>query len=128
MVKFMTLSALSIDLVKKVKKDLVLIDNYVDTDTLNLLRKKNKDVNVLIITEGKGSLNNKDVEKFNEQYPKLTTKTMKNFHDRFLIIDRIELYHVGASLKDAGKKVFGIIKIEEKDIIKNLIDKIEVQL
>lgn len=66
---------------------------------------------------------NKDITKFKAQYPKLSVKTTTDFHDRFMIIDKAEVYHIGASIKDAGKKSFGITKIEDKDLIKNLINK-----
>ena len=113
-----------VGLVKKANKEIILIDNYVDVNTLNILCKKNKSVDVVIITAGKGSLSTKDITKFNAQYPKLSVKTNTDFHDRFLIIDKAEVYHIGASIKDAGKKSFGITKIEDKDLIKNLINKV----
>ncbi len=93
-----------VDLIKKAQNKLVLIDNYVDTNTLNLLCKKNKGVSVLIAGSGKGSLTSKDISKFNAQYQGLLVKTRNDFHDRFLIIDDTEVYHIGASIKDAGKR------------------------
>jgi len=113
-----------IGLVKKAKKEIILIDNYVDVKTLNILCKKNKSVDVVIMTAGKGSLSTKDITKFNAQYPKLLVKTTTNFHDRFLIIDKAEVYHIGASIKDAGKKSFGITKIEDTDLVKSLVNKV----
>ena len=113
-----------VDLIKKAKINLILIDNYVDTNTLNLLCKKNMGVEVMIVTAGKGSLTTKDVTKFNAQYPNLSVKFMNNFHDRFLIIDDVDVYHIGASIKDAGKKSFGITKIEDNDLIQSLINKV----
>lgn len=113
-----------VGLVKKAKKEIILIDNYVDVNTLNILCKKNKSVDVIIMTAGKGSLSIKDITKFNAQYPKLSVKTTTDFHDRFLIIDKAEVYHVGASIKDAGKKSFGITKIEDKDLVKSLVNKV----
>lgn len=113
-----------VGLVGKAKKEIVLIDNYVDINTLNILCKKNKGVDIIIVTEGKGKLSTKDINKFNAQYPKLSVKTTTNFHDRFLIIDKAEVYHIGASIKDAGKKSFGITKIEDKDLIQSLINKV----
>ena len=79
---------------------------------------------LLLRTAGKGSLSTKDIKTFNAQYPKLSVKTNIDFHDRFLIIDKVEVYHIGASIKDAGKKSFGITKIEEKDLIQSLINKV----
>lgn len=95
-----------------------------DINTLNILCKKNQGVDVVIATAGKGSLSAKDITKFNAQYPKLSVKTNMDFHDRFLIIDKTKVYHIGASIKDAGKKSFGITKIEDADLIKSLINKV----
>ena len=113
-----------VGLIGKAKKEIVLIDNYVDINTLNILCKKNKGVDITIATAGKGNLSTKDINKFNAQYPKLSVKTTTDFHDRFLIIDSTEVYHIGASIKDAGKKSFGITKIEDKDLIQSLINKV----
>ena len=113
-----------VGLVKKARKEIILIDNYADVNNLNILCKKNKGVNVVIITAGKGSLSTKDITKFNAQYPKISVKTTMDFHDRFLIIDKTEVYHIGASIKDAGKKSFGIMKIEDKDLVKSLVNKV----
>ena len=81
-------------------------------------------MDVTITTAGKWNLSTKDVTKFNAQYPKLSVKTTMDFHDRFLIIDKAEVYHIGASIKDAGKKSFGITKIEDKDLVKSLVNKV----
>jgi len=116
--------SLMVEIVEKAEKELILIDNYVDVNTLNILSKKKDGVNVLIVTSGKGNLTDKDIAKFNSQYPKLTVKISKDFHDRFLIIDRKEVYHIGASIKDAGKKSFGITKLEVEELIKSLLAKV----
>ena len=116
--------SLMVELVEKAEKELILIDNYVDVNTLNILSKKKDGVNVLIVTSGKGNLTDKDIAKFNSQYPKLTAKISKDFHDRFLIIDRKEVYHIGASIKDAGKKSFGITKLEVEELTKSLLAKV----
>ena len=116
--------SLMVEIVEKAEKELILIDNYVDVNTLNILSKKKDGVNVLIVTSGKGNLTDKDIAKFNSQYPKLTVKISKDFHDRFLIIDRKEVYHIGASIKDAGKKSFGITKLEVEDLTKSLLAKV----
>ncbi len=91
---------------KQAKKEIVLIDNYVDLSVLERLSKKKKSVSVKIWTNEKTSLTQQDVEKFNSQYPTLTLNFTTRVHDRFLIIDGKILYHVGASLKDLGKKCF----------------------
>lgn len=113
-----------VGLIQKAKKEIILIDNYVDVNTLNILCKKNQNVDVVIVTAGKGNLSTKDITKFNAQYPKLSLKTATDFHDRFLILDKTEVYHIGASIKDAGKKSFGITKIEDKDLIISLVNKV----
>lgn len=113
-----------VDLIKKAQNKLVLIDNYVDKNTLNLLCKKNKGVSVLIAGAGNGSLTIKDISKFNAQYNGLTVKTRNDFHDRFFIIDNSEVYLIGASIKEAGKKSFGITKIEDQTIIDSIIRKV----
>lgn len=112
------------DLIGKAQSKLILIDNYVDVNTLNILCKKNSGVDVLIATAGKGSLTTKDINKFNAQYPKLRVKKTVDFHDRFLIIDDKEGYFIGASIKDAGKKSFAITRIEDEKMIQDLINKV----
>lgn len=116
--------SLMVELVEKAMGELILIDNYVDVNTLNILSKKRETVNVMIVTSGKGNLTEKDVAKFNSQYPNLIVKIDNSFHDRFIIIDRKEVYHVGASIKDAGKKSFGITKLDVEDLTKSLLDKV----
>lgn len=113
-----------VGLIEKAKKTIILIDNYVDVNTLNILCKKNQGVEVVIATAGEGSLSAKDITKFNAQYPKLSVKKTTDFHDRFLILDKTEVYHIGASIKDAGKKSFGITKIEDKDLINGIVNKV----
>ena len=112
------------DLVGKAQSKLILIDNYVDVNTLNILCKKNSGVDVLIATAGKGSLTTKDINKFNAQYTSVRIKTTTDFHDRFLIIDDKEGYFIGASIKDAGKKSFAITKIEDGNLVQDLINKV----
>ena len=112
------------DLIGKAQSKLILIDNYVDVNTLNILCKKKSAVDVLIATAGKGSLTTKDINKFNAQYPKLRVKKTVDFHDRFLIIDDKEGYFIGASIKDAGKKSFAITRIEDEKMIQDLINKV----
>lgn len=88
------------------KSEIVLIDGYVDLSVLERLAKKKNGVNVTIYTDPKTKLTLQDVQKFNAQYPTMTVKPTTKMHDRFLIIDNAVLYHVGASLKDLGKKCF----------------------
>ena len=112
-------------LVSKAEKKLVLIDNYVDVDTLNILAKKKTSVVSTIYTVRQTKLSAKDVKKFNEQYPILEVKYTSEFHDRFMIIDDEVVYHIGASLKDAGKKCFGISKMENVGIATELLRRVE---
>ena len=88
------------------KKEIILIDNYVDLSILERLAKKKKGVNVTIYTDPKTKLTTQDVQTFNVQYPTLTLNYTTKTHDRFLIIDSTTIYHIGASLKDLGKKCF----------------------
>ncbi|MCR5126394.1 MAG: ORF6N domain-containing protein [Treponema sp.] len=92
--------------IAQAKSEIVLIDGYVDLSVLERLAKKQIGVNVTIYTDPKTKLTAQDVQKFNAQYPTLTVKHTTKMHDRFLIIDNSILYHVGASLKDLGKKCF----------------------
>ena len=86
--------------------EIILIDNYVDLSILQRLTKKKKNVNVIIYTDPKTKLTTQDVQTFNVQYPTLTLNYTTKTHDRFLIIDNSTIYHIGASLKDLGKKCF----------------------
>jgi hypothetical protein len=98
-------------LVKSAKKSIVLIDAYMDETTLLMLAKKNKSVKAIIYTSKITEQLKLDIEKYNSQYPEITVKTYKKSHDRFLIIDNTSLYHIGASLKDLGKKWFAFSKM-----------------
>lgn len=97
-----------VSIVKKANKDIILIDNYVNVETLDILAKKKEMVNVQIITSKNTKLTQFDIDKFNAQYPTLTLNFTDKFHDRFFIIDHSTAYHIGASIKDAGKKCFGV--------------------
>ena len=92
--------------IQSAKKEIVLIDGYVDLSVLERLAKKQKGVNVTIYTNPKTKLTAQDVQIFNAQYPTLTLNYTTKMHDRFMIIDNKILYHIGASLKDLGKKCF----------------------
>lgn len=118
---------LLVGLVAKAEKKIVLIDNYVDVDTLNILAKKKTDVEVIVYTVKKTKLSDKDVRNFNKQYPTLSVKYTGVFHDRFLIIDDILAYHIGASVKDAGKKCFGINLIEDRRIIGDILERLKLE-
>jgi len=113
-----------VELIEKANYDIKLIDNYVDIDTLNILRRKLPGVTVTIYTYSSTKLSNIDVSTFNSQYPTLTIKHTQNFHDRFLIIDDTIVYHIGASLKDAGKKCFAINLMEDDNLAQNIVNKL----
>ena len=98
------------------KKEIILIDNYVDLSILQRLAKKKKGVNVTIYTAPKTKLTAQDVQIFNAQYPTLTLNHTTKTHDRFLIIDNSTIYHIGASLKDLGKKCFGFSVLDSSFI------------
>lgn len=100
------------DIVRSAKKSIDLIDNYVDDSVLVLLEKRSKSVSACIYTKSISKQLKQDLEKHNTQYPVIETKLFNDSHDRFIIIDNSEVYHVGASLKDLGKKWFAFTKIE----------------
>ena len=112
---------LLVTLVQRAKREILLIDGYVDTGTLNILAKKAPDVSVTVWTHPRTSLTARDVATFNAQYPTLKVKHTTAFHDRFLILDGAEGYLIGASLKDAGKKSFAIAKLEDSNIIESVV-------
>jgi len=112
--------SLIIDIIKKAKQKILIIDNYIDDSILKMLSKKNQRVEVVILTLQNSKLNKLDITKFNKQYPVLKLAYTNKFHDRFIVIDNKELYHVGASLKDLGKKCFAISKIEDKEYLKRI--------
>ena len=114
--------SLIIDIIKKAKKKILIIDNYIDDSVLKMLTKKNNNVEVVILTSDKSNIQKIDIQKFNKEYPLLKIGKTNKFHDRFIIIDNKEMYHLGASIKDLGKKRFGINKIEDLDIIKKILD------
>lgn len=119
--------SLLVSLIQKAEKEIVLIDGYIDIGTLNLLSKKGNAVAVTVYTQKRTKLTKADIENFNTQYPALEMRYTKAFHDRFLILDRRTAYHVGASLKDAGKKCFGINLIRDEGIIKDIIQRLELE-
>lgn len=114
------------DLIGQAKNSIALIDGYVDMGTLNILAKKQNKVNVCIYTFSNTRLTTQDIEKFNAQYPSLKVKYTGLFHDRFLILDENKAYHIGASVKDAGKKCFGITQIEDEGVIKDIMARAEL--
>lgn len=103
-------------IIKTAKQSIVLIDNYVDESVLVHLSKKNKNVAVHIFTKNISKQLQLDIQKANQQYGNFTIKPFSQSHDRFLIIDQQEVYHIGASLKDLGKKWFAFSKMNKNTI------------
>ena len=116
--------ALVLKLIGSAKKSLILIDNWATAETLDLFAKKRKGVKVTIITSEHydkkhvphHKISDADIATFNAQYPHLAVRYNETFHDRFLIVDDKELYLIGASLKDLGKKCFGFTKMDAGEI------------
>jgi hypothetical protein len=100
------------DLVRKAQKSLILIDNFIDDSVLMLFSKRAKNVKVTIYTKSTNKQLDADLKKFNNQYEPVVIKQFSKSHDRFLIIDEKEVYLIGASLKDLGKKWFGFSRID----------------
>ena len=106
------------DLIRSAQKSLLLIDNYVDDSVLLMLCKRNPGVSATIYTQKITPQLQLDLNKHNDQYPPINIRTYRNSHDRFLIVDDKEVYHIGASLKDLGKKMFAFSKLKiEPDLI-----------
>ena len=111
-----------VDIIKKANKKILIIDNYIDDSVLKMLTKKKDNVKVVILTSDKSNIQPIDIQKFNKEYPILKVAKTNKFHDRFIVIDNKEMYHLGASIKDLGKKCFGINKIEDLEIIEKIIN------
>ena len=112
----------ALQLIKSAKHSIILIDNYVDESTLTMLANRSEMVKATVVTS---QLNDKlqlTLAKHHEQYPPIELKQLKKSHDRFLIIDENELYHLGASLKDLGKKWFAFSKMN--DLISELLERL----
>ncbi len=107
---------LASQIIRSAKENIVLIDNYIDERTLTHLSKKKKSVKVLLLTKAINKQRSLDVQKANEQYGNFEVKSFTQSHDRFLIVDNNEVYHLGASLKDLGKKWFAFSKLEAKSV------------
>ena len=116
-----------VDLVRKAESKLVLVDNYVDVDTLNILAKKKAGIEVVIYTARGNKLTETDIKNINKQYPTVEVRNTGMFHERFLIIDNTYAYHIGASIKDAGKKCFGVSLIEDNRIIRDILERLKLE-
>lgn len=109
--------SLLIDIFNKCQKEIIIIDNYIDKKILDILSKINKEI--IIYTN---QYNNNDYLKYQKQYANITLNITDKFHDRFIIIDKEILYHSGASFKDLGNKCFAINKIDNNDILNELLN------
>jgi hypothetical protein len=113
------------DLIKRAKSEIVLIDNYID-DTVFTLFSKYPNINFTIYTSTISKQLKLDFEKYSKQYKNISLKTFKSSHDRFLIIDKKEIYHLGASLKDLGKKWFAFSKMSLNSLnLDDILHKLE---
>ena len=112
-------------LLHKAHKEIILIDNYIDLTVLDRLSQKKPNAKVIIYTRSDTPVTKLDVEKFNSQYPTLEIKHTTAIHDRFLILDNAEIYHIGASIKDLGKKCFAFNRLEDaKSMLQEVLNKI----
>lgn len=109
-------------IIRSATNEIILIDNYIDETVLTHLSKRNENVEAIIFTKSISRILQLDLERHNKQYPPIQIKELRDSHDRFLIIDQKELYHIGASLKDLGKKWFAFSKLNEflHEILKKL--------
>ena len=104
------------DLIKSARQSIVLLDNYVDESVLLLLAKRNKNVRATIYTKNISKQLKLDLKKHNQQYPAIEIKAFKHTHDRFMILDNRNIYHIGAPLKDLGKKWFAFSKMNKMSL------------
>jgi hypothetical protein len=111
-------------MIRSARVEIILIDNYVDESVLVLLSKRNPEAKATIHTKNISKQLQLDLERHNSQYPPIIVKQLKASHDRFLIIDRKELYHMGASLKDLGKKWFGFSRMSA-EILSDILVKLQ---
>ena len=109
--------SLLMDILGKSNKAIVIIDNYAGKELLDILKSINK--KIIIVSN---NINNVLKSKYEHQYNNVTFINNNSFHDRFIIVDNKEMYHLGASIKDLGKKCFGINKIEDIEIIEKIIN------
>ena len=111
--------SLMLKIFDKAKMSIIIIDNYIDKNILDILSKTNRKVTLIT-----NKYNNIDYEKYKEQYNNVILVVNNSFHDRFIILDKKVLYHSGASFKDLGKRCFAITKIESRELLDSLLDKL----
>ena len=111
-------------IIGKAENEIILIDNYIDRGTLDILSHKRKESQLTVITSKEGNrVTPKEYQTFNSQYGNLIIETTNKVHDRFLILDNTEMYHIGASLKDAGRKLFAMDRVKDPGIIRFVLEK-----
>ena len=115
---------LASSIIRSAQKNIVLIDNYIDENTLTHLSKKNQGIKVLLLTKTISKQILLDVQKANAQFGDFELQTFTQSHDRFIILDQKEVYHLGASLKDLGRKWFGFSRLEPKSV-EGIIDEVK---
>ncbi|MEI8364600.1 MAG: ORF6N domain-containing protein [archaeon] len=113
------------NLIRSAKTSIILIDNYIDDTVLTLFTKINKNVKVTIYTKNITKQLKLDLEKYNSQYNPIIVKKFKKSHDRFLIIDNKDIYHIGASIKDLGKKWFAFAKLDSENL--KILEKLNIK-
>ena len=115
-----------IDLIRKAQESIILIDNYIDESVLLMLSKRQSGVEVIVYTSNLTAEMNLDLRKYRFQYPDISIKQFNKSHDRFLILDKKIIYHIGASLKDLGKRwfAFSVLDFEVTEILKKLEDNV----
>jgi hypothetical protein len=113
--------------IKEAKESIILIDNFVDSDTLAFFPGKEPSIKLRILTTQKNITEafQRTIDLYNKQYENLVIQYTKNYYDRFLILDELSFYHIGASIKDAGNKTFMFSKIEDDDIKATIMEKIK---
>ena len=112
-----------VDIIKEANNELIIIDNYADKSMLDMIR--NINVKVTIICKENCLLKETTIEKYNQQYNNLKVIYNNTFHDRYIIIDKKIIYHCGTSLNHIGSKTFSINKLEDKEVIDALLNKIK---
>jgi sugar-specific transcriptional regulator TrmB len=113
--------SLLIDILNKSKKDIIIIDNYAGKELLDILKNINKN-----ITKISKNITEELIKKYNKQYNNVSFINNNSFHDRFIIIDNEILYHCGSSFKDMGTKCFAINRIDDKELLNNIIKNLRI--
>ena len=121
--KFYDSYSFIIDILNKAKKEIIIIDNYADKTILDII--SNLNTNVILITKKNNLLRNIDIDKYNKQYNNLKVIYNNDFHDRFIILDNIIIYHLGSSINHIGNKIFAINNINEDEMKISLLNKIK---